>query len=46
MFARVMATSNIEVHLNTEVQEILGDGRAVNAVLVKNNISHEKETLK
>ena len=33
MFARVMSTPNIKVYFNTEVKEILGNDKGVNAVL-------------
>lgn len=44
MQARVMATSNILVHWNTETEEILGEN-AVNGVRVKNTRTGEKEEI-
>lgn len=44
MEARVRNTENIEILLNTETEEVLGDGQVVTGVKVKNNVtgdSHE-----
>ncbi|MDH5826289.1 thioredoxin-disulfide reductase [Sphingobacterium faecium] len=45
MFARVMSTPNIKVYFNTEVKEILGDDKGVNAVLTIDNNTKEKFVL-
>ena len=41
MAERVRKTENIEILLNTETDEVLGDGQVVNAVRVKNRTSGE-----
>jgi thioredoxin reductase (NADPH) len=41
MEARVRNTENIEILLNTETDEVLGDGQVVTGVRVKNNITGE-----
>ncbi|MDO4783323.1 MAG: thioredoxin-disulfide reductase [Capnocytophaga felis] len=41
MKERVLKTSNIEVLLNTETEEILGDGQVVTALKVRNNKTGE-----
>uniref|UniRef100_UPI0030B612A9 thioredoxin-disulfide reductase n=1 Tax=Sphingobacterium sp. MYb388 TaxID=2745437 RepID=UPI0030B612A9 len=42
MFARVMSTPNIKIYFNTEVKEILGDDRGVNAVITIDNNTNEQ----
>ena len=42
MQERVMKTPNIIVHFNHETEEILGDGKTVNAVRIYNNKTGEK----
>ena len=42
MEARVRNTENIEILLNTQTVEVLGDGQVVNGVRAKNNISGEE----
>jgi thioredoxin reductase (NADPH) len=44
MRARVIATPNIEIHWNSETDEILGD-KKVEAVRLKNNVTGEKTEL-
>lgn len=41
MVNRVLSTKNIEIHYNTETEEVLGDGQVVTGVRVKNNITQE-----
>lgn len=41
MEARVRKTENIEILLNTETEEVIGDGQVVTAVKVKNRTSGE-----
>ncbi|WP_286779313.1 MULTISPECIES: thioredoxin-disulfide reductase [Sphingobacterium] len=41
MASRVMNTANIKVYFNTEVKEILGDDKGVNAVLTTNKSTTE-----
>jgi thioredoxin reductase (NADPH) len=41
MEARVRNTKNIEILLNTETEEVLGDGQVVTGVRAKNNITGE-----
>jgi thioredoxin reductase (NADPH) len=41
MEARVRKTENIEILLNTETEEVVGDGQVVTAVKVKNRTSGE-----
>jgi thioredoxin reductase (NADPH) len=41
MAERVQKTENIEILLNTETDEVLGDGQVVTAVRVKNRVSGE-----
>lgn len=42
MEERVRAVENIEILMNTEIDEVLGDGQIVNAVRVVNNKTNEK----
>ena len=42
---RVMNTANIEIHWNTETEEILGDDSGVNGVRVVNNKTGEKKVI-
>ncbi len=41
MEARVRKTENIEILLNTETDEVLGDGQVVTAIRVKNRVTGE-----
>lgn len=41
MEARVRNTENIEILLNTETEEVLGDGQVVTAVRARNNVTGE-----
>ncbi len=41
MEARVRNTENIEILLNTETEEVLGDGQVVTGVRAKNNVTGE-----
>lgn len=45
MVNRVLNTPNIEIHYNSEAQEILGDGQVVTGVRVVNNQTHETQDL-
>jgi thioredoxin reductase (NADPH) len=45
MQQRVFNTPNIEIHWNTETEEILGDGSGVTGVRVVNNKTGEKSTI-
>jgi len=45
MQQRVLNTPNIEIHWNTETEEILGDDSGVNGVRVFNNKTGEKATI-
>lgn len=45
MAERVRKTDNIEILLNTETAEVLGDGQVVTAVRVKNRISGEEREI-
>jgi len=45
MIHRVLNTSNIEIHYNTEAEEIIGDGQVVTGVRVKNNQTQEEKVL-
>ncbi|MCG8389087.1 MAG: thioredoxin-disulfide reductase [Cytophagales bacterium] len=45
MQSRVLNSPNIEVLWNTEVDEILGDGEAVNGMRVVNNQTHEHKNI-
>jgi thioredoxin reductase (NADPH) len=45
MQQRVVNTPNIEIHWNTETEEILGDANGVNAVRVVNNKTGEKKNI-
>lgn len=45
MQQRVFNTPNIEIHWNTETEEILGDDNGVNAVRVVNNKTGEKSNI-
>lgn len=42
---RVLNTPNIEVHWNTETEEILGDDNGVHSIRVVNNKTGEKKTI-
>jgi thioredoxin reductase (NADPH) len=42
---RVINTPNIEVHWNTETEEILGDDNGVHSIRIVNNKTGEKKTL-
>jgi thioredoxin reductase (NADPH) len=42
---RVMNTPNVEIHWNTETEEILGDDQGVNAVRVVNNKTGERKVI-
>ncbi len=46
MQQRVMNTPNIEIHWNSETEEILGDDAGVNGVRIINNKTGEKSVLK
>ncbi len=45
MEERVRNTSNIEILVNTETEEVLGDGNVVTGVRVKNNVSGETKVI-
>lgn len=45
MVHRVMNTQNIEIHYNSEAEEILGDGQVVTGVRVVNNQTKETKDL-
>lgn len=45
MVHRVLNTPNIEIHYNTETEEIVGDGQVVTGVKVKNNQTQESKVL-
>jgi thioredoxin reductase (NADPH) len=45
MQQRVLNTPNIEVHWNTETEEILGDGNEVTGIRLKNNKTGEKKDI-
>ena len=45
MEERVRKTPNIEILMNTETVEILGDGQVVNGVKVFDKINHEEKTI-
>lgn len=45
MQQRVLNTPNIEIHWNTETEEILGDGNAVTGVRVFNNKTGERKEI-
>ena len=45
MVHRVLNTPNIEIHYNTEAEEIVGDGQVVTGVRVKNNQTLEEKVL-
>ncbi len=45
MQQRVLNTPNIQIHWNTETEEILGDDNGVNGVRVINNKTGEKSTI-
>jgi thioredoxin reductase (NADPH) len=45
MQQRVMNTPNIEVHWNTETEEILGDENGVHSVRISNNKTGEQKTI-
>lgn len=45
MVHRVLNTPNIEVHYNSEAEEVLGDGQVVTGVKVKNNQTGEFKEL-
>ncbi|PWG82241.1 thioredoxin-disulfide reductase [Pararcticibacter amylolyticus] len=42
---RVLSTPNIEIHYNTETQEIVGDGQNVTGIRVYNNKTTEETTI-
>lgn len=42
---RVLNTPNIEIHYNTDTEEILGDGKNVTGVKVSNNLTKETKVL-
>ena len=42
---RVLNTPNIEIHYNTDTEEILGDGKNVTGVRVSNNQTKETKVL-
>lgn len=45
MVHRVLNTANIEVHYNSETEEIIGDGQVVTGVKVRNNQTQETKVL-
>ncbi len=45
MYNRVMNTKNIEVHYNSETEEILGDGQVVTGIKVLNNVTKESSII-
>lgn len=45
MVHRVLNTANIEVHYNSETEEIVGDGQVVTGVKVRNNQTQETKVL-
>lgn len=45
MVHRVLNTPNIEVHYNSETEEILGDGQVVTGIKVKNNQTNDSKVL-
>lgn len=45
MVNRVLNTSNIEVHYNTETKEILGNGQTVTGIKVGNNQTNAENTI-
>lgn len=45
MQQRVINTPNIEIHWNTETEEILGDDNGVNGVRIVNNKTGERKTI-
>ncbi len=45
MQSRVLNTPNIEIHWNTETEEVLGDGSIVNGVRIKNNMTGETKEI-
>lgn len=45
MEERVRNTPNIEILMNTETVEVLGDGQGVNAVKVRNNVTGEEKDI-
>ena len=45
MVHRVLNTPNIEVHYNSEAQEVLGDGQVVTGLRIINNVSRESRDL-
>ncbi|WP_140938366.1 thioredoxin-disulfide reductase [Sphingobacterium lumbrici] len=45
MVHRVLNTPNIEIHYNTETEEVLGDGQVVTGLRVKNNQTQEVKDL-
>lgn len=45
MVHRVLNTPNIEVHYNSETEEILGDGQVVTGLKVKNNLTGDSKEL-
>lgn len=45
MEARVRKTANIDIRMNTETDEVLGDGQVVTGVRIKNRITGETEEI-
>ena len=45
MYHRVVNTKNIEIHYNTQTEEILGDGQVVTGIRVLNNQTNESKTI-
>jgi len=45
MQTRVLNTPNIEIHYNTDTEEIVGDGKNVTGVKIQNNKTGESKTL-
>ncbi|WP_242695775.1 thioredoxin-disulfide reductase [Desertivirga brevis] len=45
MVNRVLNTANIQIHYNSETQEILGDGQNVTGIRIKNNQTSEETTV-
>lgn len=45
MQQRVLNTPNIEIHWNSETEEVLGDDQGVNGVRVRNNKTGEKKVI-
>ncbi len=45
MVHRVLNTKNIEIHYDSETQEIVGNGQTVTGIRIKNNKTNEESTL-